>query len=205
MEIEDLKDIWRKQSAGFTPKNETELAFMLKRDSTSIIARLKRNVWFEVIFTFIGGLGLLGYALTLPSGSLKWTSISILVLFCVYLIYYFKKLRLLNRFIHENNNLKENLHGLISSLKGYLKFYKRSYTILYPVYFILGLLFTAVEQGSDGFLHKITKPEIFVTLFIGAAAFFVCSTWLTRWYLKKLYGNHLEKLEGIARELEGDR
>ena len=26
MEIEDLKDIWKKQSAGFKPKNERELA-----------------------------------------------------------------------------------------------------------------------------------------------------------------------------------
>lgn len=205
MEIEDLKDIWRKQNAGFTPKDETELASMLKRNSTSIITRLKRNVWFEVIFTFLGGLGLLAYAMTLPGGSLKWTSVSILVLFCVYLIYYFKKLRLLNRFSHENDNLRANLHRLITNLNGYLKFYKRSYAILYPVYFILGLLFTAVEQGSAGFLNKITKPEIFITLFIGAVVFFVCSTWLTRWYLKKLYGNHLEKLEALLRELEGER
>lgn len=205
MEIEDLKDIWRKQSAGFTPKDETELAFMLKRNSTSIITRLKRNVWFEVIFTFLGGLGLLAYAMTLPNGSLKSTSVSILILFCVYLIYYFKKLRLLNHFIHENDNLKANLRRLIANLKGYLKFYKRSYAILYPVYFILGLLFAAVEQGSVGFLNKITRPEIFITLFMGAIAFFVCSSWLTRWYLERLYGTHLEKLEAILRELEGER
>ena len=68
MEIEDLKDIWEKQSAGFKPKGETELAGMLKGRSTSIITRLKRNVWFELIFTFLGGLGLLAYALTIPGG-----------------------------------------------------------------------------------------------------------------------------------------
>lgn len=205
MEIEDLKDIWRNQSAGFTPKDETELAVMLRRNSSSIITRLKRNVWLEVIFTFLGGLGLLAYAMTLPNGSLKWTSVSILLLFCVYLIYYFKKLRLLNRFIHENDNLKVNLQRLIANLKGYLKFYKRSYAILYPVYFILGLLFAAVEQGSSGFLNKIARPEIFITLFLGAIAFFVCSNWLTGWYLEKLYGNHLKKLEAILGELEGER
>ena len=44
MEIEDLKDIWRKESEGFKPKDETELAAMLKGRSRSIVGRLKRNV-----------------------------------------------------------------------------------------------------------------------------------------------------------------
>lgn len=202
MEIEDLKDIWRKQSEGFRRKDETELATMLKGRSRSIITRLKRNVWFELIFTFLGGLGLLAYALTIPAGALKWTSISILILFGIYSLYYVKKLRLLHEFSTANEDLRANLQRLTVSLTGYLKFYKRSYAILYPIYFFLGLLFTALEQGMIGFLNKITKPAIFIPLLLGAFLFFVCSTWLTSWYLRKLYGNHLEKLKGLLRELE---
>ena len=205
MEIEDLKDIWRKQSEGFIRKDEAELAAMLKRNSISIITRLKRNVWFELIFTFLGGIGLMTYAITLPGGFLKWTSISIVVLFCVYSFYYFKKLRLLSRFVHGDDHIRANLQRLITNLRGYLKFYKRSYAILYPVYFVLGLLFVAVEQGISGFQNRIARPEIFVTLIVGAAVFFFCSTWLTSWYLKKLYGNHLEKLEALLRDLEVER
>ena len=202
MEIEDLKDIWKKQSEGFRRKDETELATMLKGRSRSIITRLKRNVWFELIFTFLGGLGLLAYALTIPAGALKWTSISILILFGIYSLYYVKKLRLLHEFSTANEDLRANLQRLTVSLTGYLKFYKRSYAILYPIYFFLGLLFTAIEQGMIGFLNKITKPAIFIPLLLGAFLFFVCSTWLTSWYLRKLYGNHLEKLKGLLRELE---
>src|SRR3989337_4176823 len=115
MEIEELKYIWKKQSQGFEPKGETELAVMLKGKSTSIITRLKRNVWYELMFTLLGGLALLAYALTLPGGSLKWTSISILILFSVYSFYYLKKLRLLNRFDPGNDHLKANLHRLIQT------------------------------------------------------------------------------------------
>ena len=203
MEIEDLKQIWKKQNEGFEPKDENELANMLKGRSSSIIARLKRNVWLELIFTSLGGLGLLAYALTLPGGSLKWTSISILILFAVYSFYYVKKLRLLNRFDIANDHIRANLQRLISSLTNYLKFYRRSYSILYPVYFFLGLVFTALEQGATGFFNRVTNPEIFVTLLLGAALFFICSTWLTSWYLRKLYGNHLEKLKNLLRDLEG--
>ena len=202
MEIEDLKDIWREQSEGFKPKDETELATMLQGKSRSIIARLKRNVWFELIFTFLGGLALLTYALTIPGGALKWTSISILILFAIYSLYYLKKLRLLNEFNAGNEDIKANLGRLTASLTSYLKFYRRSYSILYPVYFFLGLLFTAIEQGMIGFLSRITKPAIFIPLLLGAVVFFICSTWLTSWYLRKLYGNHLDKLKGLLRELE---
>lgn len=205
MEIEDLKDIWKKQSANFEKKNETELAGMLKGRSRSIITRLKRNVLFELIFTFLGGLALLTYALTLSTGSLKWTSISIIVLFAVYSLYYIKKLRLLASFESGNDNLKTSLQRLIHDLRTYLRFYRRSYSILYPTYFFIFLLFTALEHGATGFIHRLAQPEIFITLVLGAGFFFVLSTWLTTWYLKKLYGNHLEKLEGLLKELESER
>lgn len=200
MEIEDLKGIWIKQSQTFTPKDEVELATMLKGNSTSIVARLRRSVWFELIVTFVAGMGLLIYALTLPGGWLKWTSGSMVVLFCLYSFYYYKKLNLLNRF-DANENLRANLTHLIESLNGYLKFYKRSYAILYPLYFFLALLFTAIEYGADGFLHRVSKPDVIASLVLFAAIFFACSTWLTKWYLTKLYGNHLKKLEAVLREL----
>lgn len=201
MEIDELKDIWRKQNEAFRPRDESELATMLKGKSRSIVTRLKRSVWFELIFTLVAGLGLLGYALTLPGGWLKWTSISMVVLFCIYSFYYYKKLDLLNRFDPANENLKDNLTRLVGSLKGYLKFYKRSYAVLYPLYFFLGLLFTAIEYGAQGFLNRISRPEVIVALVAFAILIFVCSTWLTTWYLRKLYGNHLEKLEKLREEL----
>lgn len=202
MELEDLKYLWKKNNDRYLPKEEAELAIMLKGKSTSIIARLKRNVWVELIFTFLGGLALLMYALTLPSGSLKWTSVSILILFGVYSFYYIKKLMLLSRFNPGDGHIKANLELLILNLSGYLKFYRRSYSILYPVYFLLALLFGGIENGSTEFFQRLSKPSVVATLILGAGLFFFCSTWLTNWYLKKLYGNHLKKLEDLLRDLE---
>lgn len=202
MEIEDLKYIWQKQSEGFRPKDQTELAVMLKGKSSSIVTRLKRNVWYELAFTFLGALALIAYAFMLPDGYLKWTSVSILALFGMYSVYYVKKLRLLNNFDSSHENLKANLEILISDLKGYLKFYKRSYSVLYPIFFMLALLFIAIEHGATGFFNKVGRPEVYLVLLPGAALFFVFSTRLTSWYLKKLYGTHLEKLERLLGDLE---
>lgn len=202
MELDELKDIWKKTEADFQPKAEAELAIMLKGNSKSIVAKLKRSVWFELIFTLIAGMILLIYALTLPSGALKWISISILVVFVAYTFYYVKKLMLLSRFAATEDNLKATLEKLIENLTNYLKFYKRSYALLYPVYFFVALVFVAIERGFDEFLNVMVKPKTIAYLLLIAGLFFFCSTWLVNWFLKKLYGRHLEKLKNLLNELK---
>lgn len=204
MELEELKDLWQKNKSEIQPKNEAEIASMLKGKSKSIIDKLKRSAWFELLLTLISSIALLLYALGLPSGSAKWTPISILILFVGYSIYYVKKLLLLNSFNRGNDNLKASLEHLTFSLTNYLVFYKRSYTILYPVYFCLGLFFAAIESGSQHFFEVLTRPKAIISL-IGLAGllFFIC-TWFTNWYLKSLYGNHLQKLKNVLQELNSN-
>jgi hypothetical protein len=193
MELDELKNIWKNNPA-FQRKNEAELLSMLKGGSKSIIDKLKKSVWFELIFTLFAGLLLLIYALTLPDGALKWISVSILALCVFYSFFYIKKLLLLARFNPAEDNLKGSLEKLTDNLTNYLKFYRRSYTILYPVYFLLGLLYGAIERGMDEFLRTLAKPSVILYLSAVALLFFGVSTWFAKWYFKKLYGNHLEKL-----------
>lgn len=199
MELEELKDIWNKKE--FHLKNEDELATMLKGNSRSLVDKLERSVWFELILTMIAGLALLVYAFNLPGGSVKWTSVSIIILFVGYSFYYVKKLMLFSAFRHSNSDLKTNLESLANNLSAYLHFYKRSYTILYPVYFGLGLVFGLLDSGSDRFIATITEPKTFLYLIGLAVVFFFLGTWFADWYLKKLYGNHLTRLQAIIREL----
>lgn len=205
MELDELKNIWQHDHASVR-YNEAQLATMLKRNSSSPVEKLKLSVWFELILSLLAGLAFLSYASTLPAGALKWITISILVLFVGYVIYFVKKLTLLNKFIKTNDqvNIKTNLERLILSLSGYLKFYRGSYTVLYPVYFGLGIVFGAMETGSESFLLKVKDPQ-WVLLILGVAtAFFVFSSMFAKWYLQKLYGNHIEKLKAVLRDLEAE-
>jgi hypothetical protein len=201
MELEDLKKIWQQNKSNFRLKPEAELATMLRGNSTSLVDKLKRNVWFELVLTLIAGIALLVYALMLPSGALKWTSVSILFLFVGYSVYYIKKILLLNRFQPGEENLKSNLEKLIANLTSYLQFYKQSYTLLYPVYFALGLLFAGLETGSDRFFERLSNVRTILYLVgMGTVFYFLCMSF-TSWYLKKLYGNHLHKLNMVLSDL----
>jgi hypothetical protein len=203
MELEDLKSIWKSNVPQFEPKREDEIALMLKGRSMSIIEKLKRNVWFELIFTIVVIVGLLLYAISLETGAAKWTSISLLLMCIGYTFYYVKKLILLNRFSGMNENLRDNISILIKNLTSYLKFYKSSYAVLYPIFFALGLLFGALERGTAKYLEFISKPNTILYLLLMAGLFFFISTRFASWYLKKLYGMHLEKLKKLLEEIHG--
>ena len=203
MELDDLKSIWKQDKPGFEPKKEEEIASMIKGRSNSIISKLKRSVWFELIFTIVCGVALGICALMLDSGALMWTIVSLIILFVSYLFYYVKKILLLNRFDSSKENLKNSLQHLLDRLTTYLTFYKRSYAILYPVYFCLGLLFGALEKGLDDFLYRLSQPKTILYLVLLAGIFFLFTIWITNWYLKKLYGNHLDKLKELLNELKG--
>src|SRR5688500_2919923 len=105
MELEDLKSIWKSNEPLFQPKNEEEIAMMLEGRSLSIINKLKRNVWLELVFTLIISVALLIYAPSLEKGALKWTSISLLLMCLASTIYFIKKLSVLNRVQGMNENL----------------------------------------------------------------------------------------------------
>lgn len=203
MELEELKSIWKNHEPGFHPLADTEIASMLKRRSLSIVDKLKRSVKFELILTLSASVALLVYALALPSGALKWMSVSIIGMCLAYTIYYVKKLILLHQFDPASKNIRANLTSLIQNLSSYLRYYKRSYTTLYPIYFCVGLLFGGMERGADQFFDNLTKPLTIIYLVVMSILFYFLSTKFTDWYLKKLYGNHLEKLKRLLDDLQG--
>lgn len=202
-ELEDLKQIWKSHEQGYEPKKESEIAFMLQGKSHSIISKLKRNVWFELIFTIACSIALGVYTITLEAGAIRWTVISLLLLFAAYLFYYVKKLMLLGQFDPLDGDMKTSLESLYKKLSVYINFYRKSYALLYPVYFFLGIFFGALDTGLEGFMNRMRDPKAVVLLVVLAGTFFVFTFIATNFYLKKLYGNHLAKLKELLGELQG--
>ena len=67
---------------------------------------------------------------------------------------------------------------------------------------MLGLLFAALERGFDNFLQRLTDPQMILKLVLLAGFIMTVSLVFTNWYLKKLYGNHLEKLQSLLQDLK---
>jgi hypothetical protein len=110
---------------------------------------------------------------------------------------------LLRKFDSSGEDMKTSLLNLHTKLTTYLSFYKKSYGILYPVYFFLGVLFGAIDSGLDNFLNRIKDPLTLAFLACLTGLFFIITIFFTNVYLKKLYGNHLAKLKELLDELKG--
>lgn len=201
MELDDLKNIWQKGDL-FKPRREEEFTSMLKGKSHSIIARLKRNIWFELTFTIVGGLLLLYYAFSIPSPSLRWGGIFVLLSFLLYIIYYIKKINLLNRFEGSEGNIKSNLENLIQDLDAFLRFYYKSYTLLYPAYLALIVIVAIVDLGMVQFLDSLKDWKTIGLLLFLVLLSIALSLWISKWFLGKMYGKHLQKLRTLLKDLE---
>jgi hypothetical protein len=60
-----------------------------------------------------------------------------------------------------------------------------------------------IDRGRDEFFRTISQPRTILYLIGFSIVFLALSFGFTNWYLKKLYGNHLEKLKGLLHELQG--
>jgi len=203
MELEELKSIWKSSEPSFQPKDVHEIASMLSRKSVSIVDKLKRNVWIDLIITMSTSAGLMGYTMTLRPGALKWASISILCTLLLYVFYYIKKIALLRRFDPVSSNLRVHVEGLIHALSGYLEFYRKSYTVLYPIFFFMVLLLIGIEHGADHFISSLQRPATVISLLLLAILYYFLSTKVVRWFLNRLYGRHLDKLKTLLTDIHG--
>ncbi len=199
-EFERLKSIWQ-QAQAEADKPKEDIARMLQGESLSIVSRLKRNVWFELLFTIVTGLLLLYWGLSTTSSRLLWMLSMLMIVCLAFLFYYTGKLRLLNRFSITEGDIKSNLQHLTAALQGYLRFYKLSYIVLYPVFFVAVLWATARDTGTDIFLEALKDRGFLMIFLLITTAILITAYVLTGWYLKKLYGNHLEKLQRILNDL----
>ena len=93
------------------------------------------------------------------------------------------------------------IEKLVDNLTTYLRFYKRSYTILFPVYFALCIIFRLLEVGTSRMVELLSQTKTILLLIGTAALFYAASTFVVDWLLKKLYGNHLEKLRTLLKDL----
>jgi hypothetical protein len=201
MELDDLKSIW-KDSRFVGEVRDKNIGGMLHGTSRSIISKLKRNLWMELSLTFVVGLIVVYFLLTLEDGALKWSFLSLLVLSVAYVAFFAKKIIQLNNFDPTRGNIRENLENLIIALETYVRYYRISYAILYPFYFILILFFLALDLGYSNFIERFSRPQVTFKI-VGLAVMLIgLFLFISKWFLGKMYGTHINKLKILLKDLQ---
>ena len=206
MELDSLKVIWNNlHEEPVREDNNEQLLAMLRKKSQSPIAKMKRNLHCELIVV------LLLYSYTIYYYISAWRGIYweiAVVLFLVGMLfvgYYLGKNNLLNQMQQGvASEVSVNLKHQLTTLEKYVRFYFISGNILTPVaYYVSGFIIIAKNPEPTGTLLKhIEQTKGMVLFLIAGVVIAIGGYFLNKWYVHKLYGQHIEKLHALVQEME---
>ena len=195
MELESLKYIWHSLEAPTDVGHDRQaLLALLKKKSQAPVARMRRNIIGEGILLFVAYtpailIFLLGFNGRLVA--ISWLFIFVLVLFFGY---YYCKYRLLNKMQCPTCQLKSNLTRQVRTLKRYTRFYLLAGTGMIPLAYVVAYFIIRWKIPS-------VNPDPWLILLIPIT---IGTYYLNAWYIDRLYGRHIKKLQELLQELESE-
>ena len=205
MQLEDLRRTWQHPlpPAVEPPIDERALTDMLARQSDGPVDRLRRNARVEVVLNLcviLGSLALMGFS---PKPIWRVYGLQVVFLSLICLHYLHRKLRLLAGMAEHEGDLRGHLIRITTGIRSLVRFYYNFSLALTSVALLSGFLMGVFYRGAPRFPFSSTKfaLSLGVLIVVGAAFYWVISRF-TRWYLQRLYGQHLDRLESLLQELE---
>lgn len=207
MELDDLRHQWQQpESAGAPAVSPAQLDSLLTHRSTGLVEKMRRNTWFEFFFS-LGVVALALFYLIVWSKEVFFQVFAVmLVLLAVGILYYYRlQLRLLRRMTHAEVHVRAHLSALCAGLRQLLWFYYRLTLTSLPLALLIDLGFFVDKALARPGPFRWGRLGLFVgaMLVVGALAQ-IGVVYATRWYLQRLYGQHLDRLEANLRELSED-
>ena len=203
MELDNLKDLWRDLDRGDTHRDDDEqIMKILQKRSQSPIARMKRNLLLELIAVIILYPFSIWYFLEASMGRYNEIALFLFVIGILFVFYFYKKNQLLGQMQCVTCEVRSNLERQLVTLEKYVRFYFVFGTVLGPVaYFLTGLI-VLLKYPAEGVAERFTDSMVYIVFVIIGLVITIGSYFLNRWYIKKLYGRHIEKLKALLLQME---
>jgi len=210
MELDELKIFLKEKLDSQHPEKSSEdISALMSKNTQSVIGKIKRSLWIEIItcivFTLVcAAVGLWGKYAWLRTYFLIFAGICFLFLPVLWFL-----LQKTKKLSNASLPVKSNLVLLVGILKEYVKRYFQLTIALIPITILI-----ALSLGySDASLHNpkvhnpffqeltaSTRKIIFVVAYL--IVFSAGMYYVTKWYLKKFYGNYIDQLQSLIKELE---
>ena len=164
------------------------------------MARLRRNARLELGINYVvlaASLAVVGWAsglwLRLFGGLL-----AVVAVVCIY--YFYRKLGLLRDMDDPAGNLRAHLGRMVDGLRALIRFYYRFTLAMIPVTVLMMGLMVVLDPRTT---RTPLKLGLLVGILLALAVFlYLPIAHVTAKYLQRLYGQHLDRLEGQLRELD---
>ena len=201
MELDDLRRQWRQPApAGTEVLSKATLTTLLAQQSSSVLVKLRRNARLELALNYALLPVMVAVAIWAPAlwGRLFGGLLAVVAAVCIY--YFYRKLGLLRHMDDPAHDLRAHLLRITQGLRALIRFYYRLTLAMIP----LAMLINGVMALAQ-FRGPLTTARVLLVggamLVLGMALYWPAAR-TTAWYLQRLYGQHLDRLEAQLRELE---
>ncbi len=204
MELDNLKAVWKEVGASAVDTSAQELEQLLAKKSKSPIAKLKRNLFWEMVLVVVLYGGTIIYYVLQNEPGMLYLSLLLGITAALYGWYYITKRRLLLSMECVTCEVKSNLSTQLVTLEKLLKMYLWAGRLLMPVILILSgmIVYFTSPLPKD---IELSKGAFFIYFFIAllliSLVFTVPVYFLNKWYINLLYGRHVKKLRQIVNEM----
>ncbi|WEK36827.1 MAG: hypothetical protein P0Y53_04870 [Candidatus Pseudobacter hemicellulosilyticus] len=216
MELDSLKALWQEQDQQVAEQdNRQEILAMLRKRSQNPIAKIKRNLRWELVAVIIV------YSLAIWHYSVSWRgqywemAVLLFLVGASFVFYYYHKNKLLKQMQCVACEVRSNLQQQLKTLEKYIRFYYISGTLLMPVgYYVAGLIIffkrpqfagrggNPLATRAQPMLTHITEHSYFTEFLVIGLVLTVGAYFLNGWYLNKMYGQHINRLKDLLRQMD---
>lgn len=217
MELDSLKDIWKNLDENdLRSGSEVPITSMLHKRSRSPIAKMKRNLYWEMAALVVLYSAAIWYYITAWQGR-YWEVALLLFLVGAYaLFYYLRKNKLLKDMQCVACEVKSSLQRQLVTLEKYVNFYFVSSVLLTPIaYFVAGLIVFFKTPGTPGkfdfrntkdavnqITHHLPDQRFAITFIVVGVILTIGVYFFSRWAINRLYGQHIRKLKELVQQME---
>ncbi|MBN9385742.1 MAG: hypothetical protein J0H74_33615 [Chitinophagaceae bacterium] len=209
MELDSLKYVWRTLGSGPAhDKSPEEIRALLRQRSKGPVEKMRRNLTGELLLILVTYTPAILFYFLGFEGKLSGIGWLFILLLGILAVYFYRKHRILKAMQCSGCDLRSSLRQQIDTLKRYTRFYIRAGTIMIPIMTILSWLIIRWKfppaPGADLFYrisgmpwwqHPLTWLLLLIPLTAGVY-------FLNVWYVGRLYGQHIRKLQDLLREMD---
>ncbi len=205
MKLDSLKDAWKvyaAQTAAAHQVTEDQISGLMKVRTENAVTKLKTNIYFELgvqLFTVL----LFGVGAFFTENDPVFTGIcALVVVLCLpFLAYFWMRLMYLKALNVSTANLRATLRNLIEMLSGLTRLYFWTNMLLAPIGLVAGqLVYLKLANGIN--ISHLPWEQMYLRLTIGFLIGAVVGYFFLKWYIRKMFGNHLQSLRSAYCELE---
>ncbi len=204
MELDDYKiAVDRKGPETFSQKGLPELSGYLRGQTLSSVDKIKRNLKLETgfagLFFIFNGLMLFFFNHVFYLRIFTF----LLLIFCLCFIYYvIKLLRYIQLQYTLDTTVTEQLVQYIHIIARFTRLYFQLTIVIIPLIFLTAFTAVYLDQARSGNFTLLFSSRTIRIYFGVSVGWSVMMYFFARWYIKKLYGNHLTQLKELLQELQ---